>query len=103
MNDVQAERDELTDAIQLAKAFLLKAFQGEKIENLGLEEVRRDHGSIWDITLGFSRSWDHPTPNNTFLQMAAAAAAARPQRVYKVVKVDLDGAQGLSISNREDD
>lgn len=96
--------DEITAAIQVAKEFLLKAFQGEKLENLGLEEVQRNkHDGTWEITLGFSRRWDHPPPNNQFLAMAAAAAAARPQRTYKVVTVDLSGPRGLSITNRHDD
>lgn len=81
MSEAEADKlDEVTEAIQAAKEFLLKAFQGERIENLGLEEVKRGGpGNTWDITLGFTRRWDYPQPENTFLQMAAAAAA-RPQR-----------------------
>lgn len=71
--------DEVTAAIQAAREFLLKAFWGERIENLGLEKVRRSQsGDTWDITFGFNRRWDHPPPSNNFLAMAAAAAAARP-------------------------
>ncbi len=102
MSDVEAEKpDEVTRAIRVAKEFLRQAFQGETIENLGLEEVKKDYDSIWDVTLGFNRRWDYPPANNTFLQIAAAAA--RPQRTYKVVKVDLSGSKGLSITNRKDD
>ena len=96
--------DEVTVAIQVAKEFLLKAFQGEKLENLGLEEVRQNkYEDTWEITLGFNRRWDYPPPNNNFLAMAAAAAAARPQRTYKVVTVDLNGPKGVSITNRHDE
>ena len=103
MSEARTDKpDEVTAAIQAAKEFLLKAFQGERLENLGLEEVRRSqHGDIWEITFGFNRRWDSPPPNNTFLAMAAAAAAARPQRTYKVVTVDLNGPKGLSITTAE--
>lgn len=104
MSEADDKPDEVTAAIQAAKQFLLKAFQGENLENLGLEEVRRStHGDTWEVTLGFSRQWDHPPPNNAFLAMAAAAAAARPQRTYKVVTIDPNGPKGLSITNRHDD
>jgi len=102
----EAEKsDELTTAIQMAKAYLLNAFKGERIENLGLEEVEHDpHQHSWDITLGFNRPRDVPPaePNN-FLQFAAAAAAARPPRVYKVVRVDMQAGEAISIKNRKDD
>ena len=54
MSEAEAP-DDLAQAIKVAKAFFLQAFQGENIENLGLEEVRRNHGSVWDVTLGFNR------------------------------------------------
>lgn len=104
MSEAGDKTDEVAAAIQAAKNFLLKAFQGEKIENLGLEEVRRNkHDRTWEITLGFNRRWDSPPPGNNLLAMAAAAAAARPQRIYKVVTVDLSGLEDFSITNRHDD
>lgn len=105
MSEADADRpDEVTAAIQSAKEFLLKAFRGETIENLGLEEVRRNkRDRTWEVTLGFNRRWDSPPASNNFLAMAAAAAAARPQRIYKVVTVDLNGLEEFSITNRHDD
>ena len=102
----EAERpDELTLAIQMAKAYLLKAFSGEKIENLGLEEVKHDpYQHHWDITLGFDRPRVLPSnPPNHFLQFAAAAAAVRPPRIYKVVRIDMQNGEATSITNRKDD
>ncbi len=56
MSEAVDKPDEVTAAIQAAKEFLLKTFQGEKIENLGLEEVRQNkHDDTWEVTLGFSR------------------------------------------------
>lgn len=105
MSEAEASKpDEVTAAIQVAKEFLLKAFQGERIENLGLEEViQNTYEKTWNVTFGFNRRWDYPPPGNQFLAMAAAAATARPQRVYKVVTVDLNGPKGISITNRHDD
>ncbi len=99
------DSDDLSLAIAMAKEFLLKAFKDERIQNVGLEEVQHDpYRRIWDITLGFNRpAVIAPNLPNTFLQAAAAAAAARPPRVYKVVRIDMDGPQAVSITNRKDD
>jgi hypothetical protein len=110
MSETKAEKpDEITSAIQMAKAYLLKAFKGEKIENLALEEVEHDpYQHIWDITLGFDRPRDIPRARaipvpNEFLRLAAAASAARPPRIYKVVRIDFHRGEAVSIKNRKDD
>lgn len=105
MSEAESEKpDELTSAIQTAKAVLLRAFKGEKIENIGLEEVKHDrYGRTWEITLGFNRPREIVNLPNSFLQVAAAAAAARPPRIYKVVKVDLNDPENFSIVNRKED
>ena len=56
MSEAEADKpDEVAAAIQVAKEFL-KAFQGERIEHLGLEEARQNkHEKTWDITFGFNR------------------------------------------------
>lgn len=111
MSEAETEKpDELTLAISTAKSFVQKAFAGENIENVGLEEVKPpEYGSVWEITLGFDRRRPRPPTfheamgvPNAFLQ-AAAAAAARPLRVYKVVKVDTAIPKALSLTNREED
>jgi hypothetical protein len=107
MSETEAEKpDEITSAIQMAKAYLLKAFKGEKIENLALEEVEHDpYQHIWDITLGFDRPRDIPRAipvPNEFLRLAAASAA-RPPRIYKVVRIDFNRGEAVSIKNRKDD
>ena len=102
--------DDLSIAVSMAKSFVRKAFDGEAIENLGLEEVRPpDHGTVWQVTLGFDRSRPRRTTEahpalipNAFLQ-AAADAAARPQRVYKIVEVDTRIPKALSIVNWKED
>ena len=102
MSEAEIEAtDDVRRAIQAAKVFLQRAFQDENVENLGLEEVKHSQGTVWDVTLSFNRRWDAPAEGSSFLQMAAAAA--RSKRSYKVVKVDLDGPRGISITNREDD
>jgi hypothetical protein len=100
MSEAKAEKlDELTQAVQAAQTLLLLAFKDEHIENLGLEEVQQSPASgTWEVTLGFNRRRERPEPPNSFLQMAAAAVAARPTRGYKVVKVDLTGVNAISIA-----
>lgn len=102
------ESDDIGLAVKTAKAFLAKAFEGEGIENVGLEEVRPpDFGTVWHVTVGFDRRRPQrpkfaDVMPNAYLQ-AAAEAATRPARVYKVVEVDLSGPRGVSIMNRKDD
>jgi hypothetical protein len=93
------DREQMNIAIAAAKDYLLRAFRDENLEKLGLEEVKHSGGNIWQITLGFMRRWHEPPARNSFLQMAAIATAARSQREYEVVTVDLDGPKGLSIVN----
>ena len=104
------EPDKLALAISTAKNFLRKAFEGENIENIELEEIQPpEYDDIWQVTLGFNRRRDlnaaryaNNPMGNSFLQ-AAAAATVRPQRIYKLVKVDLTGHRAISITNRKDD
>ena len=46
-------------AVKLAKDWLTEQLADEKVEDIGLEEVKFDqHFQTWEITLGFSRPWD---------------------------------------------
>ncbi len=46
-------------AVQIAKAYVVDAFEYDRIERVGLEEISFDeeHDQWW-ITVGFSRPWD---------------------------------------------
>ena len=89
---------EVKEAIALAKRFLGEVFAGERITELGLEEVEFDDNSgVWYITLGFSRGWDHE-PGSV---AAAVAGTTGKKRIYKVVRIS-DSNQGkISVKNRE--
>ena len=53
---------DMKDAAKLAKEYVADLFDEEGISNVGLEEiVFRDDGGdeYWDVTVGFSRPWDH--------------------------------------------
>ena len=51
---------DVKEAVQLAKRHLLQVFSGEKITDVGLEEVEFDNTKgDWKITMGFTRPWDH--------------------------------------------
>ena len=110
MSEAENEPDELAVAIGTAKDFARKVLAGESVGNVGVEEVKPpESGSIWHITLGYDRPRPRPPSlhdaswmPNSFMQ-AAAAAAARPVRVYKVVEVDVAIPKALSLTNRKED
>ena len=70
-------------AVKLAKDWLTEQLADEKVEDIGLEEVKFDqHFQTWEITLGFSRPWDR---KGGFL--ATMTAGNSTPRSYKVLVV----------------
>ncbi|MCY4113293.1 MAG: hypothetical protein OXG33_05040 [Chloroflexi bacterium] len=75
---------DVQSAVQKARAYLQELFQGEEIEDIGLEEVVFDEESNeWKVTIGFSRPWEKP--NIDF------ALSEGPKRSYKVIRIDNNG------------
>ena len=74
------------EAVDTAREYLVELFDGEGIEQVGLEEVDFDGTSDeWKVTLGFSRPWDRRAN-------LEAALGGPPPRSYKVIRIDdLDG------------
>lgn len=87
------------EAIYRAKEQLKSYFEGEKISNLGLEEVDfSDADREWRITLGFSRPWDSEKG------ILADMVRPKPNRVYKIVHIPENDDTGiLRVTNREVD
>ena len=83
---------DVKEAVSAAKSYLADLLSEEDVTNVGLEEIERS-GSVWHITLGFSRPWDY--------QRAGAwrAEPRPPLRSYKVFRVD--DASGEVISVKE--
>ena len=72
------------EAAKTAKDYIVDIFGDEKIEHVGLEEVKFNHGTEdWEITIGFSRPWD---------RSGLAILPDPTRRSYKVVHIsDIDG------------
>jgi len=87
---------EPNEAVRHAKGWLATVYSDEKIENLGLEEVRWKGGN-WEITLGFDRYPHNVEGPNSLL----VAALARPRRDYKVIVVSGDENSVIEMRNRE--
>lgn len=80
------------EAINLAKNYVADMFADEGISNLGLEEVSfDDKDKLWNITLGFSRSWEK---NN-----AMTALGVNPGRSYKIIRISDADKTIVSINN----
>lgn len=74
-------------AIALAKEWVRDIYTGERITNLGLEELKfDDHSNEWLVTLGFSRPWDV----NLGLAMALSNDSVA-RRSFKIVRISDDG------------
>ena len=87
---------QIHEAVTAAKKYVSEIFAEERIMHLALEEVEFDEAPrVWNITLGFSWSWDAP--------QSTIAMIARSQwpRHYKVVRISDDTGRVLSIKNRE--
>ena len=65
-------------AAEQAKEYVIDIFADERIEHVGLEEIKFAAG-VWEVTIGFSRPWNRPT-----LPLVPNPA----QRSYKTVKIN---------------
>ena len=85
------------DAVAQAKSYVADLFDEERLTNIGLEEIELDAGvQQWIVTIGFSRPWDQP--RNSF---AALATSPLPRRAYKVVRINSESGEVISVKNRE--
>lgn len=86
---------DVKEAANAAKSYLADLYLEEGITNLGLEEVVFDNVSnIWEITIGFSRPWDQKTA------LTAALAGGRPDRTYKVLRINDQDGNVMSLKDR---
>ena len=81
----------------MAIVYVTDIFETENPENIGLEEVfLNEHGNVWEVTVGFSRPWDHQKGG-----LLATMQALNPTRQYKTVKIDNETEEVKSIKIRE--
>ena len=85
---------EVKEAVRTAKKYIAELFTDETIASLGLEEVEfNDTSSNWEVTIGFSRPWQN-------LSLANALGNRPPTRSYKLVLINDDSGQVLSLKDR---
>jgi hypothetical protein len=107
MARAEAQRIDVKRAVQAAMDYVrnLYAAAGEKISNLGLEEVVLDK-DVWRVTVGFSRPWDYPKATTTSYDRLASDLFQQqepsPDRDYKVVKVDPWTGESIGMEMREE-
>ena len=85
------------DAVKKAIDYIAEVFESEQLENIGLEEVTlNENEGMWQVTVGFSRPWDHQKSG-----LIAAVQALNPTRQYKIVKIDNETEEVKAITIRE--
>jgi hypothetical protein len=85
---------EAKQAAMVAKQYIEKLFGDEEPRNIGLEEIRFDeHHNIWEVTIGFSRSWEMPNRVQNML------GDLKSERSYKVVSLEDVGGKVLSVKS----
>ncbi len=85
------------NAVKMAIEYVTDIFDTEQPENIGLEEVfLNEHDNVWEVTIGFSRPWDHQK-----VGLLASVQNLNPTRQYKIVKIDNDTEEVKSIKIRE--
>ena len=89
---------DVKEAVKTAKTYVTELFEGEGLENVGLEEVLfDDEAGVWRVTVGFNRPWDNA--KNLADAMSAISAGELPEwrrRSFKVVRIQ-DGTGKLAF------
>ena len=86
---------DVKQAVRTAREYVGELFDGEEIDNVGLEEVVFDDESDqWLITIGFSRPWDRPKA------LSAALREDPLKRSYKVVRINDADGRVMSLKDR---
>ena len=88
---------DVKEAVKSAIEHVSDLFELDSSSNLGLEEVvYTDHPAGWNITVGFSRPWDHQRSG-----IGSALQPMQPKRQYRVVKI-LETGEIKSVTIREE-
>ncbi len=83
------------EAAKLAKDYVADLFSEEGINNVGLEEIELgDDRQFWEVTIGFSRPWDHGGLATVTLGQKGL------RRSYKVLRIDNTNGNVASVKDR---
>jgi len=88
---------DVKEAISKAKEYVKTVYEGERIRNVGLEEINWDEvARVWDITIGFSRPWE--------ADRGSRITGMEPdilKRSYKIVRIRDDDGVVASVRHRD--
>lgn len=90
-------------AVLIAKRWVADQFEPERIEAIGLEELKFERGR-WLITIGFHRPAFDRDPKGMNEQITASFNFASPgfdERVFKVIVVSDASGEVVEMQNRE--
>ena len=94
---------DVKDAVKTAKSYVADLFEGEGLENIGLEEVVfENEANVWKVTVGFTRPWDRV--KRVADVMTALSSNEIPEwkwRSFKVVRIEDGSGKVLSLTHRE--
>ena len=91
---------DVKEAARMAREYIANLFADENVEYVGLEEVEFDDlSSVWNITIGFYRSWDLPKPLFPVLEVQKSPPPLK-RRSYKIVRIRDHDGQVISVMNR---
>ena len=76
---------DVKEVARLAKAYVADLFAEEGIGNVGLEEIELKSNGFWEVTIGFSRPWDHGGLATISLGQKGL------RRSYKVLRINHNG------------
>ena len=105
MSEQAQQEIDVTQAVRIAKEYVAKVFESDKIERIAIEEVAFDHeNDHWRITIGFVRPWDKdiefdPKWGMGGLQLKYQELLQSTKRTYKVAIITTDG-RVMRMENR---
>ena len=86
---------DVKEAAKLAKEYVADLFAEEGIDNVGLEEIELcDDRRFWEVTVGFSRPWDHGGLATIIVGQTGL------RRSYKVLLIDNSSGNVASVRDR---
>ncbi len=93
---------DVKEAVRTARKYIVDLFADDNIRHVGLEEVRfNDKDHKWEITIGFSRPWDHKVKEGPFFSHAYVGDTREwSQRSFKVVEIDDDTGRVGAVTHR---
>ena len=85
---------DVKEAARLAKEYVTDLFAEERIGNVGLEEIEFKSNGFWEVTVGFSRPWDHGGVATISLGQKGL------RRSYKVLRINNHNGYIVSVKDR---